>query len=79
MALNKVQAAKTSNQSMAEIQKLNSPTTLCKTVAVHHDDVDHGEPNDEDEDIYQLKSSQGKGMATEKKQTARVGCGGNHL
>lgn len=72
------QAAKMSNQSTAEIQKSTSPPSLRKTVAVLHDDVDHGESTEDDEDVCQFKSSKKQGMATKKKQTGCVGCGGNN-
>ncbi|KAG8139530.1 hypothetical protein E2320_002290 [Naja naja] len=79
MALDKAQAAEMSNQSMAEIQKSNSPLASWKPVTVHHEDASHSESADEDDDIYHLKSSKGRNVATEKRQPAWVGCGSNHL
>ena len=78
MALDEAQAAEMSNQSTAEIQKSNSPPSLRKPVTVHHEDANHGESADEDDDVHRLKSSKGRNAATEKRQPACVGCGGNH-
>ncbi|KAG8139467.1 hypothetical protein E2320_002237 [Naja naja] len=49
MVLNVTQATEISNQSMAEIQKSNSPPALQKPVTVHHEDAKHGESADEDD------------------------------
>lgn len=66
MAFNEAQAAKMSNQSTAEIQKLNSPPSSHKAVAVHHDELSHGESTDDDEDVNRLKSSKKQGTTTDK-------------
>ncbi|KAG8139574.1 hypothetical protein E2320_002339 [Naja naja] len=81
MMMEEAQAAETSTQSMAEIQKLNNPSTSQKMVLVHHEEVDQRGSTDEEEneDVHRLKATnKGCNMAIEKKPSACMGCGRNH-
>lgn len=64
--LDKACAPKMSNQSMAEIQRANSPTAVRKSATVYHNEIEPEDLTDDDNDIQCLKAAQGKGWASEK-------------
>lgn len=73
MALDEAQATEISNQSTAAIQKSNSPP-LRRAVTVYHDNMERNESTNDEGEVCRLHSTKRQNPATEKKQTAWVGC-----